>query len=47
VPSEAVCVPRTADGAEAHGWLLCYVYDREADRSTVMMLDTQDFDGEP
>ena len=42
MPSEAVFVPRTAHGAEANGWLLCYVYDMEADRGSFVMLDTRD-----
>jgi carotenoid cleavage dioxygenase len=47
VPSEAVFVPRAADGAEDDGWLLSYVYDMEADRSSVVILNARDFDGEP
>jgi carotenoid cleavage dioxygenase len=47
VPSEAVFVPRTADGAEDDGWLLAYVYDTAADRSSVFILDARDLAGEP
>jgi carotenoid cleavage dioxygenase len=47
VPSEVVFVPREAAGAEDDGWLMCYVYDMEADRSSVVILNAQDFDGEP
>ena len=47
VPSEAVFVPRTANGAEEDGWLLSYIYDMEADRSSILILDARDFDGEP
>jgi carotenoid cleavage dioxygenase len=47
VPSEAVFVPRVADGAEDDGWLLSYVYDMQADRSAVVILNAQDFEGEP
>lgn len=47
VPSEAVFVPRAANGAEEDGWLLSYVYDMETDRSSVVILNARDFDGEP
>jgi len=47
VPSEAVFVPRAADGSEDDGWLLSYVYDADADRSSVVILNARDFAGEP
>jgi 8'-apo-carotenoid 13,14-cleaving dioxygenase len=47
VPSEAVFIPRSADAAEDDGWLVSYVYDMEADRSSVVILNGRDFDGEP
>jgi 8'-apo-carotenoid 13,14-cleaving dioxygenase len=47
VPSEAVFVPREAAGAEDDGWLLCFVYDMAADSSSVVILNAQDFEGEP
>ena len=47
VPSEAVFVPREADGPEDDGWLLSYVYDMDADRSSVVILNARDFAGEP
>lgn len=47
VPSEAVFVPRAADGPEDDGWLLSYVYDADADRSSVVILNAQDLAGEP
>jgi 8'-apo-carotenoid 13,14-cleaving dioxygenase len=47
VPAEAVFVPRAADGTEDDGWLLSYVYDMEADRSSVAILNARDFGGEP
>ena len=47
VPSEAVFVPRAADGPEDDGWLLSYVYDTDRDRSSVVILNAQDFTGEP
>lgn len=45
-PSEAVFVPCAPDGAEDDGWLLSYVHDMEADRSSVVILNARDFDGE-
>ncbi|HEY7890426.1 MAG TPA: carotenoid oxygenase family protein [Steroidobacteraceae bacterium] len=47
VPSEAVFVPRAADGPEDDGCLLSYVYDTDADRSSVVILNAHDFAGEP
>jgi len=47
VPSEAVFIPRTADAAEDDGWLASYVYDTDADRSSVVILNARDFAGEP
>lgn len=47
VPSEAVFVPRAANAAEDDGWLFSYIYDIEADRSSVVILNARDFDGEP
>jgi carotenoid cleavage dioxygenase-like enzyme len=44
---EAVFVPRTADAPEADGWLMSLVYDHETDRSDLVVLDTEDFTGEP
>jgi 8'-apo-carotenoid 13,14-cleaving dioxygenase len=47
VPSEALFVPREADGAEDDGWLFSYVYDMEADRSAVVIVNAQDLGGDP
>lgn len=47
VPSEAVFVPRAADGAEDDGWLFAYAYDMQADKSAVVVINGQDFTGEP
>jgi carotenoid cleavage dioxygenase len=47
VPSEVVFIPRAADGAEDDGWLLSYVFDTEADRSSVVILNAPDVEGEP
>ncbi|HEY6415384.1 MAG TPA: carotenoid oxygenase family protein, partial [Acidimicrobiales bacterium] len=53
VTLEPVFVPRsseagTPDGAvEDDGWVLSYVYDAATDRSDVVVLDAQDFSGDP
>jgi carotenoid cleavage dioxygenase-like enzyme len=44
---EPVFVPRSDGTAEDDGWVLAYVYDRAEDRSDVVVLDAQDFAGEP
>jgi carotenoid cleavage dioxygenase-like enzyme len=44
---EAVFVPRAADAPEGDGWLMSLVYDRTTDRSDLVVLDTDDFTGEP
>jgi len=44
---EPVFVPRSADAAEDEGWVMSYVYDATEDRSDVVVLDAQDFEGEP
>jgi carotenoid cleavage dioxygenase len=44
---EPVFVPRSADAAEDDGWVLAYVYDAERDGTDVVILNAQDFDGEP
>lgn len=44
---EAVFVPRHADAEEGDGWLLSFVYDALEDRSSLVVLDTADFAGEP
>jgi carotenoid cleavage dioxygenase-like enzyme len=44
---EAVFVPRAADAPEGDGWLLSLVYDRQTDRSDLVVLDTADFTGDP
>jgi carotenoid cleavage dioxygenase-like enzyme len=44
---EAVFVPRCDDAPEGDGWLLSLVYDEAADRSALVVLDTDDFEGEP
>jgi carotenoid cleavage dioxygenase-like enzyme len=44
---EPVFVPRSADAAEDDGWVLSYVYDASTDRSDVVVLNAQDFAGDP
>ncbi len=46
-PGEPVFVPKSADAAEGDGWVLALRYDRELDRSDLVVLDTNDFDGDP
>jgi carotenoid cleavage dioxygenase-like enzyme len=47
VSGEAVFVPRSAQGAEDDGWLVSLVYDRATDRSDLVVVNAQDFGGEP
>jgi len=44
---EPVFVPRSADAAEDDGWVLSYVFDGGTGRSDVVILNAQDFTGEP
>ena len=44
---EPVFVPRSDGAAEDDGWVLAYVYGAAEDRSDVVVLDAQDFAGEP
>jgi carotenoid cleavage dioxygenase-like enzyme len=44
---EPVFIPKHDLAAEDEGWIMAYVYDRETDRSDVVILDAQDFTGEP
>ena len=46
-PGEPVFVPRSAGAAEGDGWVLTLRYDREQDRSDFVVLDANDFGGEP
>jgi carotenoid cleavage dioxygenase len=46
VTLEPLFVPRS-DGAEDDGWVMSYVYDAATDRSDVVVLDAQDFAGDP
>jgi carotenoid cleavage dioxygenase-like enzyme len=47
VPGEPVFVPKSAGAAEPDGWVLALRYDRELDRSDLVVLDANDFGGEP
>jgi carotenoid cleavage dioxygenase len=44
---EPVFVPRSTDAAEGEGWVLALRYDRERDRSDLVVLDANDFEGSP
>ncbi len=46
-PGEAVFVPRSAAAAEDDGWVLSLVYDADRDASDLLVLNAQDFAGEP
>ena len=45
--SEPVFVRKSGAAAEDQGWIMSYVYDPERDLSDVVILDAQDFAGEP
>lgn len=47
VTLEAVFVPRDDDSAEDDGWVMSYVYDATTDSSDVVILNAQDFTGDP
>jgi len=44
---EPVFVPRHAAAEEDDGWIMAYVYDEKKDSSDVVILNAQDFEGEP
>lgn len=44
---EAVFVPRSPDAAEDDGWVMSVVYDATTDSSELVLLNGQDFTGEP
>lgn len=44
---EAVFVPRSADAAEDDGWVMSVVHDATDGRSQLVLLNGQDFTGEP
>lgn len=47
VTLEPVFVRRPDALCEDDGWILSYVYDADRDASDVVILDAQDFDGDP
>jgi carotenoid cleavage dioxygenase-like enzyme len=47
VPGEPVFIPKSADAAENDGWVLALRYDRELDRSDLVVLDANEFGGDP
>ena len=47
VAGEAVFVPRSESAPEGDGWLLSLLYDASTDLSELIVLDTEDFTGEP
>jgi carotenoid cleavage dioxygenase-like enzyme len=47
VPGEPVFVPRSLDADENDGWVLALRYDRELDRSDLVILDANEFGGDP
>ncbi|HLJ94817.1 MAG TPA: carotenoid oxygenase family protein [Gemmataceae bacterium] len=46
-PGEPVFVPKSADAAENDGWVLALRYDRALDRSDLVILDANEFGGDP
>jgi carotenoid cleavage dioxygenase len=44
---EGVFIPRSDDAAEDDGWVMSLVYDAATDRSDLVILDAQNFAGEP
>jgi carotenoid cleavage dioxygenase-like enzyme len=46
-PGEPVFVPKSADACENDGWVLAFRYDRELDRSDLVVLDANEFGGDP
>lgn len=44
---EPVFVPRHDAAEEGDGWVMAYVYDSETDKSDVVIIDTENFAGEP
>lgn len=44
---EPVFIPRSTDAEEDEGWVLAYVFDEDKNSSDVVILNAQDFGGEP
>jgi hypothetical protein len=47
MPGEAIFVPASSDSDEDAGWVLALRYDRERDRSDLVVLDASDFGADP
>jgi 8'-apo-carotenoid 13,14-cleaving dioxygenase len=47
MPGEPVFIPKSAESAEDDGWVLAFRYDRERDRSDLVVLAANDFGGDP
>jgi carotenoid cleavage dioxygenase len=47
VPGEPVFIPKSVDAGEKDGWVLALRYDRDLDRSDLVVLDANDFAGDP
>ncbi len=47
VPGEPLFVPKSSDSAEKDGWVLALRYDRALDRSDLVVLDADEFGGDP
>ena len=45
-PGGPVFVPKSSDAAEMDGWVLALRYDRELDRSELVVLDGNEFGGD-
>lgn len=46
-PGEPVFVPKSAEAAENDGWVIALRYDRELDRSDLVVLDANEFGADP
>ena len=44
---EPVFIPKHPDADEDEGWVMAYVYDQSTDKSDVVILEAQNFAGEP
>ncbi len=44
---EPVFVPRTPDADEDDGWIMAYVYDKNTNKSDVVIVNAQDFEAGP
>ena len=44
---EGVFVPLAPDAAEDEGYIMTFIYDYDTDQSEFIILNAQDFEGEP